>query len=264
MLTGGETGATEIRSASGVRRVLKWDADPDNVEGRRRGARMAQRLHDAGWPVPAQDVRRDGPWLFVAQELMPGHDVRRVDTALVHNVLDLHPKRLGLGDPADAARWGTRTIQLLVSGGNGYCLHEPLRTYDHRTRRLLDRIRRIGVGVRAAQLSGNDIVHADLHPGNLLQSGGRLSAVIDVDYATSGDAAFDLTFFAITSLQYDPDEATRRLLREVGLGPLDAARRQTYVAATLLQLLDWAIRKRRTDEIELWLSHSGWLFGDDR
>ena len=36
-------------------------------------------------------------------------------------------------------------------------------------------------------------IHGDLHPGNLLISGGRLSAVIDFGDLTAGDPATDLS-----------------------------------------------------------------------
>lgn len=45
-----------------------------------------------------------------------------------------------------------------------------------------------------------DIVHGDLHPGNLLQTDGRLFAVVDLDYAKVGDGTFDLTLLALASL----------------------------------------------------------------
>ncbi len=64
-------------------------------------------------------------------------------------------------------------------------------------------------------------IHGDLHPGNLLISGGRLSAVIDFGDLTAGDPATDLsviwmlaasarsTFFASTRGQFNTiDEDT--------------------------------------------------------
>ena len=45
---------------------------------------------------------------------------------------------------------------------------------DARTARLLDRIVEIGHGIDPRKLPGGDIVHWDLHSGNLLQIGDRL------------------------------------------------------------------------------------------
>ena len=87
MLTGGETGATEIRSPDGTRRVLKWDADPGNVAARLRGVRLAERLREVGWPVPEQHVHRDGRWLFVAQEYILRPSLQKTSSKSLTNWL---------------------------------------------------------------------------------------------------------------------------------------------------------------------------------
>ena len=262
VLTGGETGATEIRSPDGTQRVLKWDADPGRVAARLRGVRLAKRLRESGWPVPEQHVHRDGPWLFVAQEYMAGHKVRRIDRLFAHDVLARHFSRQGLGEATESNEWGEQQIKILVSGGNGYCLHQPLHGHDARTRRVVGRIEEIGSQLSPDQLRGSDIVHADFHPGNMLQVDGRLAAIIDLDFATSGDSAFDLAFLAVSSLEYECDEKTKNELVEVGLDSLDQARRLAYVANMVLRFLDWAIRKNRPSEIDFWLDHADWLFGE--
>lgn len=43
-LSDGETGATEIRSGTGERRVLKWESEPANIASRVESARLAERL----------------------------------------------------------------------------------------------------------------------------------------------------------------------------------------------------------------------------
>ena len=261
VLSGGETGATEIRSPDGTRRVLKWDGDPVSVAARLRGVRLAERLREVGWPVPHQHVHRDGPWLFVAQQYMEGHKVRRIDRALVDDVLALHPSRLGLADATESNGWGAQQINILVSGGHGYCLHQPLHSHDARTRRVVQRIEEIGNQLSPDQLSGCDIVHADFHPGNMLQVEGRLAAIIDLDFATTGDSAFDLAFLAVSSLEYECDQKTKHMLMQVGREGLDQARRMAYVANMILRFLDWAIRKNRPNEIDFWLDHADWLYG---
>ena len=97
----------------------------------------------------------------------------------------------------------------------------------------------------------------------MLQVDGRLAAIIDLDYATTGDAAFDLTFLAVSSLEYECyeyDDKTKHMLMEIGLEGLDQARRLAYVANIILRFLDWAIRKNRPSEIDFWLDHADWLF----
>ena len=56
-LSGGETGATEIRLDTGQRQVLKWESDDQNKTARRTGAALTSRLRtEAGWPVPKQQL----------------------------------------------------------------------------------------------------------------------------------------------------------------------------------------------------------------
>ena len=143
-----------------------------------------------------------------------------------------------------------------MHGGNGYCLHEPLRRHDSRTRRIVERIEEIGRSLRPSDLAGTDIVHGDLHEGNLLQVDGRLSAVVDLDYTRRGDAVFDLTMLAVTSLGVPVERGVRSRLFEAGVHSLSEPRRLAYVGNLLLRCLDWPIRKGRTDEIEFWLARA--------
>ena len=51
--------------------------------------------------------------------------------------------------------------------------------------RVVERIEEMGRALDPADLPGGGVVHGDLHPGNMLQIEGRLSAVVDLDYARS-------------------------------------------------------------------------------
>lgn len=256
-LAGGETGATAISGPHGRRFVLKWSAEPTDQALRRKGVQLADRLRTgAGWPVPAQQVVDHDGWLFVVQDFLTGDPVSGLSHAFVDDVLELHGRRLGLQRPDDADDWAEDLIETLVVGGAGYCLHEPLRGHDHRTRRVVERIEEIGRSLRPDDLRGDDIVHADLHAGNMLQTGGRLVAVVDLDYARVGDAAFDLTTLAMTSLEMATEPGVRHRLFEVGVDSLTEPRRSAYLAHLLLRVLDWPIRKARPAEIEFWLRHA--------
>lgn len=256
-LAGGETGATEVRRADGRRYVLKWELDPDNQRSRREGGRLAERLRvKAQWPAPQQQVIDVDDCLLVVQELMPGANVDHISHQLVDRLLELHDARLGLATAGDRSSWAHHMIELLVDGGNGYCLHQPLRDFDVRTRRLVDRIEDIGSSLRPEELDGHDIVHGDLHPGNLLQVDGELTAIVDMDYTRVGDATFDLAMLAIGSLGVSVDPGVRTRLFERGIHALPDAKRRAYVANLVLRNLDWSIRKDRRAETEFWLSEA--------
>jgi len=240
-LAGGETGAHEIVRMDGLRLVMKWEVDPDRQHLRRVGAEFAERLRTvAAWPAPRQRVVDVDEGIVVIQDFLAGAAVDCMTHAIVDRILDLHHARLGLAGHVDSTPWGADMIGILVEGGNGYCLHAPLREFG----------RSIPVGA----LDGYDIVHGDLHPGNLLQRDGRPVAIVDLDFCRAGDAAFDLTMMALGSLGIRADPGVRSRLFDLGVHGVAEARRWAYVANILLRNLDWAIRKHRRREIEFWLA----------
>lgn len=256
-LAGGETGATEICDREGGRFVLKWEDDPSNRARRREAVILAERLRtEAAWPVPRQEAIEADGWLFVVQELRPGHPVTHVSPGLAGELLDLHQARLGLARPTDPDRWAEDLLTTLTVGGQGYCLHESLRAHDARTRRLVHRIESIGRSLTREDLPGGDIVHWDLHPGNTLTVDGELSAVIDLDFAKVGDADFDLVTLAVASLATGADAGVRSRLFAAAFDELDDARRGAYVGHLLIRFIDWPIRRARPQEVELWLAHA--------
>lgn len=256
-LAGGETGATEVRRADGRRFVLKWELDAENQRSRREGARLAERLRTrARWPAPQQQVVDVGDCLLVIQEFMSGTNVDHISHRLVDRLLGLHDARLGLATPGDQSRWAKDMIMVLVEGGNGYCLHQPLRDFDVGTGRVVERIEEIGRSLEPEELDGHDIVHGDLHPGNLLQVNGHLTAVVDMDYTRVGDATFDLTMLALGSLGVSVDPGVRSRLYERGVHALPGTKRRAYVANLVLRNLDWSIRKNRLAETEFWLTEA--------
>ncbi len=262
-LAGGETGATLIKGDDGERRVLKWEADPAKQAQRSHALALAARLRtEAGWPIPRQEAVRADAWLFVTQEFMDGQPIDVLSHGLVDELLTLHQRRLDLAVPDGTDHWGEEMIEILVEGGNGYCLHEPLRNHDDRTRRVVEQIEEIGRALTPADLPGGSIIHGDLHPGNLLQVDGRLSAVVDLDYARLGDAGFDLAWLAVASLAQPAEAGVRRRLVEVGLDSLASKHRAAYIGNMLLRLLDWPIRKQRLDELEFWLDKADRLLGE--
>ncbi len=255
-LAGGETGATEV-SGDGHRHVLKWDLDPDNQVRRREGVVLAERLRtEAAWPCPEQQVIEADDYVFVLQEFMRGQTISHLSRGLVESLSALHDRRLQLSVDDRPNRWANDMIEILVEGGNGYCLHQSLRDFDSRTRRVVERIEELGRSLKPSDLGGTDVVHGDLHPGNLLEVDGQLSAVIDMDYTRAGDADFDLTMLALTSLGVGADRGVRGLLYDRGVHSLPDPKRRAYVGNLLLRFLDWPIRKNRPQEIEFWLTEA--------
>jgi hypothetical protein len=261
-LAGGETGAYELRGPSETRLVVKWDTDPSSAALRREAVVLSDRLRmEAGWPVPGQEVVLADECLFVLQEFMPGSPVRQISHNLVDQVVDLHARRVGLARPDDPSHWPTALIRTLTEGGDGYCVHESLTRYNQRTRDLVARIEEFGRNIYPGDLVGHDIVHWDLHPGNILAVDGKLGAIIDTDFAVVGDAGFDLVAFALGSLTMPCEDGVQRRLFDAAFDGLTNLERMAYLGHLFLRVIDWPIRRGRPEEVEFWLAHSDRMLG---
>ncbi len=254
-LAGGETGAHEVVGKDGRHLVVKWDRSERTRALRNEAVILAERLREeAGWPVPRQWGVADGEWLWVLQDLLPGRPVERLTHAMVDDILRIHDSRLGLARPSDPSHWPEALIETLVVGGDGYCMHQPLRDHDRRSARLVAAVEDLGGRVRPDDLpAGADIIHWDLHPGNLLQDGGRLAGVVDTDFALVGDAAFDLVTAAVSARAFPCEEGVDDRLLAAALGGLDQTTRRAYLGHLLVRVVDWPIRRGRRSEVELWL-----------
>jgi Phosphotransferase enzyme family len=256
-LSGGETGAHEFLDGNGQPVVVKWDSRPGSRQLRGEAVVLSERLRTvAGWPVPAQSVVDAEEVRFVIQEFMPGTPPEHFDHQLVEQILDLHSRRLGLARPEDPGHWPTALIETLTVGGEGYCLHSSLRDFDGRTRSLVDRIETFGTTIDEAELIGRDIVHWDLHGGNLLVSAGSLAAVIDTDFSVVGDAKFDLVALALSSLTLPCEPGVRTRLFSAASDDLGELRAQAYLAHLFIRIIDWPIRRNQPDEVEFWLARA--------
>jgi hypothetical protein len=256
-LSGGETGAHEVHGPTGRRLVVKWDTGPSS-EPRRQAVLLSERLRgDMGWPVPRQRTVVVDDCLFVLQDFMPGAPIEILGHDVVDRLFELHARRIGGARPADPSRWPAALIETLIVGGEDYCRHESLRGYDRRTATLVDGIEAFGRAVAPDDLVAGDVVHWDLHPGNLLQEQGTLSAVVDTDFVQIGDAAFDLVTLALASLALPCDRGVRGRLFAAAFDDLSDVRRRAYLGHLFIRFLDWPIRRGRDDEVEFWLGHAG-------
>lgn len=259
-LAGGETGAHKFLAPDGQSVVVKWDIAPDGRSLRSEAVALSERLRtQTGWPVPRESVLDADNVRFVIQTFMPGITPTRIDHELVDELFALHTRRLGLAEPQDPIRWPMNLITTLATGGHGYCRHASLRDHNERTRSLIHRIEAFGRSLHVNDFVGHDIVHWDLHPGNLLVDGANLSAVVDTDFALVGDASFDLVMFALTCLRLECAPGVRSRVFDQALGDLDELRAQAYLAHLFIRLLDWPIRRNSLVEVDFWLAQASRL-----
>lgn len=251
-LDGGEVGAARVRWPDGREGVLKWRADYALAEMAAGPLAAAEALRERGYPVPATQLAvQVGADVVTVQELLPGKKIDYMDESLFEQALALNALHVGALAGRDDV---SRNRMYLCEDGPGYCLHGPLRRFSARTAELEARIARIGMRF-PDRLPGDDVVHQDFHPGNLLAHDGRITGVIDWDGAGRGDARFDLVTlrFGIHPAGAEPAVVARldALLDRVPEHVLLPA-----WAHMSLRMTDWAIRHFPRDQVETWVALS--------
>ncbi|MBL7257827.1 phosphotransferase family protein [Paractinoplanes lichenicola] len=236
---GGEVGAAYVRWPDGRRSVL--------TEGRSRSGPLVDRARQAGVPTARHELAAhvDGRRVIVQQRL-PGSPPHKPDAHLVRQMIAINDRMAGLLADVPAPTPGELH---LTADGPGFCLHQPLAEHSTRTAALLERIHRIGAD--GPVLAGDDLVHMDFHPGNVLvDTQGRVTGLIDWDGATRGDRLFDLVTLRFVLTGGGPGL----------LGPLDqrlagvsAHRYNAYWAHMSLRMVDWSIRHHDAAAVDHWL-----------
>jgi hypothetical protein len=150
----------------------------------------------------------------------------------------------------------------LRGSGQDFCLHETLAQYDTRSRKLLGWIREVGRSAPAT-LPGDDLVHWDLLPGNvLLDESGEVTGIVDWDGIGRGHRGFSLVklrFSLERGYSLRPDgypsvaaSAVARLeehLRDV----MEPEVFRLCWAHWSLSMVDWTIRHHPRADIDVYL-----------
>ncbi len=111
---------------------------------------------------------------------------------------------------------------------------------------------RAGV-LRAGRLAGNDLVHFDFHPENVLvDAAGAVTGVVDWDGAGRGNAALDLY-----TLRFDLARRAPELGRRVAVAVRETMPEDVVAACWAhlsLRLVDWSIRHLTPGHVSTWLA----------
>ncbi len=256
VLPGGR--AIEIVDDGETHFVLKWDSDARSKRRRRDAIAVAGRLGaEARWPVPDFDLVEADEWLYVKQNLLAGVEPTRLTQHLWKQVVELVDSTAGLGSSSAAVSdWPLRLVDTLVANPSDptiYCSHDPLRQHGTAGRRLISLIE--AVGATGADLSGgDDLMHWDLHPGNVLVLDNKISAVIDLDNAGPGPRGFDLVTFALSSQILPSDAGAAREVAGEARARVSDELWAASVAHLVLRFSNWAMRTGHSDEAEHWIA----------
>ncbi|WP_408992589.1 phosphotransferase [Streptomyces sp. 1268] len=246
---GGQAGAAYVRRPDRRRSVLKWRPRTRVADMEAGPLTVSRVLRRAGCPVPDTElVAQVGHAVVTVQELLPGTAIDRLDHRGLVQALEINRSQAG----RLAGYSGVPAARLFLrQDGPGYCLHEPLRRRNRRSAALERWVATVGAG-HPDRLAGDDAVHMDFHPGNLLATGGSITGVIDWDGAARGDHRFDLVTlrFGIHGGGADPGVA-RHLDAVLDTFPEDVLR--PAWAHMSLRMVDWAVRHFTPSEVEHWL-----------
>ncbi|MFK4085247.1 phosphotransferase enzyme family protein [Kribbella sp. NPDC020789] len=249
LCSGGEVGAAYVRWPDGRRSVLKWRPGVRLVDFQAGPLAVSEAARAAGLPVPRTELAAQlDVAVATVQELLPGAPIKVLDEKLLAEILTVNERmRLLLTGNSTVP-----TLNLyLTFDGPGFCLHGPLRSHNRRTARLDDWIVAVGTA-QSDVLAGDDAVHLDFHPGNVLAAGGRITGIIDWDGAGRGDHRLDLVTlrFGLHGHEHDPAVVAQldAILDEL---PPDTLR--PLWAHMSLRMVDWAIRHFTPADVEHWL-----------
>jgi Ser/Thr protein kinase RdoA (MazF antagonist) len=242
--SGGESRhAFWVTDRAGAVSVLKiMPGAPPEAAGQLRSLdAVLARLGDRGYPAPRLSVIGEVPGLvFWVQPRLPGRvlgDHGRMVVRLLPDLLRLNDAQAGLG--TGPRGWRNLITRTLTAGGDGYCLHSTLAASPD-ARDLLPTLRHIGDRCGPAIPDGEDFVHYDFTPANLLCDGTAITGVIDVNPPVlAGDRAFDLA--TLLFYYYDHDEI-RGLLRARLLDLAGPRAASAYLAHMVLRQVDWSLR----------------------
>lgn len=209
----------------------------------RRTAAVINRLRGQGLPVPAHQLvleLADG-YVAVVQERLPGHHVDSLDPTTAAAFVEMNNRFAGvLRDHPRVPR-----PRAFPEATLGYGPFEH--TIGHlgtRGRQLLERLLEIDGG-RPFRMQGDDLVHTDYSPGNVLfDDTGQVTGVVDWNQgAVRGDRRYALLGLGWTSVGRKTVAPEQLARIESEFAGLDAAIRRRYEAHWIVDRVHESIVK---------------------
>lgn len=253
----GETPQGESRSAflvkAGTEELIVKVAPggPSALENQRRLVRLVGGLRSRGYPAPEYlGAGEADDAVFTVQRLLPGQTLdlfsgeppgQDLFAGLLPELLTAIELQAGAGDLAEPP-WPGWLLSTIETGGDGYCLHETMRQARD-TALLLHRLQELARRNCDGPVRGDDVVHFDMNPANILHDGRRLTGIVDwnipFDGACQGDRGFDIA----TLLFYSHDlPVTRETLWEHAVRTSGIAWTTVYLCHLSLRQVEWVRR----------------------
>ncbi|MDP9416582.1 MAG: aminoglycoside phosphotransferase family protein [Actinomycetota bacterium] len=256
----GEHGARTLSAADGRRFVVKTsDAPPPAAPD---AAAVNAALRERGAPVPllvfAGHIR--GEWVTV-QERVDGRTPRSLATGALRQVRDLQRAQRGLAGQLPVSwpmpPWRDRLRADLTGAGHLAAEHAALAGAGDSALDLLELVAARAENATLDDARDGDVVHGDFHHGNMLVDGtGRITAVLDWDDATSGDARADLVTLLFSARTVTHDDRTAGALLDEIRSELPPDVRWLYAAHDVVRSLGWFALRHPQRDLRSWLASS--------
>jgi aminoglycoside phosphotransferase (APT) family kinase protein len=255
---GHQDGAYVLAESGGRRAVLKQLFAP-------RALPIMRGLHALGYPTP--DVLYDGMahdgTTYLVQEFVPGAPMATLTDAYLDQLFMLNDLQANL-NPHPAANalesWSGYVYEVVFARRSVWVT--ALCNHSQATASLLTALRLATSRYASTVLPNTDVVHGDLHHGNILVEQGQITGVIDMVYAGYGTRAIDLAtmLHTIDSDEYAP--AIRQRLRAHVIERFGPDVYAICMAYRAIVTVEWAIRQGSPNWIDQFV-RAGWAVCED-
>lgn len=251
-------GAWRIRDGDAVA-VLKWH-DPGSAAPYNPDApAIVETLLRAGYPTPQWLTWgvTDADQHWSVQELVDAPPLRGLDVSNAHHFIDVVAQQRTIELPTEMT-WIPYVRDHVFTP---HPLHRRLLRAGPNVRRLLARAIDLAAPFESLPLPATEMVHCDLNVSNLLVRDGQLRAVVDIDAAGRGCAAYDLASPAVNGVSWQSDPVAVELLIAWGLANYGAAVLAVNIACVLIETTAWYLKADPDGIEERAARHLAWLDG---
>jgi len=235
---GQQDGAYALAEPDGRRAVLKQMFAP-------RAVPIIHRLHAIGYPTP--DVLYHGAagdgTTYLVQEFVPGTPIHTLTEAYLDQLFVLNDEQADLNPHPQAnllESWSVYAQEVVFARSSVWV--RALGNHSPTTASLLSALQQATLPYAGTLLPNTDVVHGDLHSGNIIVEHGRISGVVDLVYAGYGTRAIDLASLLYTMDSDDYAPVIRQRLRARLIERFGPAVYAICMAYRAIVVLEWAIR----------------------
>jgi aminoglycoside phosphotransferase (APT) family kinase protein len=209
-------------------------------------------LRAVGYPTPDvlyQGIASDGT-TYLILEFVPGVPIQTLTEAYLDQLFELIDRQADLNPDPESnplESWSGYAHEVVFARSSVWV--RALHNHSPATASLLSALQQATMPYTNIVLPNTDVVHGDLHSGNILVEHGQITGVIDLSYAGYGTRAIDLATLLHTmdSDRYTP--AIRQRLRARLIERFGSAVYAISMAYRAIVTLEWAVRKGSPDWI---------------